>query len=239
MAFAKKKVEDRKRWLGSYVAGTFLDQSVDKISYSDFINKVRRHRPGRGAWPLGGRAAAAGAARVACGSRGFRRCLQAHRLCAPAHSLAGWLALPCRLTQPPCPLLPLAQELILFSRADLDRSIPSMVDGLKPGQRKIMYGMFKGNFKKEIKVRQPGQDPCCGGGLSGSRRQAGSPACLPAQAAPQRLTARPAAAPLLLLPAGGAAGGLRGAALGLPPRRDLAGRHHRGPGAELRGQQQH
>ncbi len=45
------------------------------------------------------------------------------------------------------------QELILFSRADLDRSIPSMVDGLKPGQRKIVFACFKRNLKKDIKVR--------------------------------------------------------------------------------------
>jgi DNA topoisomerase-2 len=49
------------------------------------------------------------------------------------------------------------QELILFSRADLERSIPCMVDGLKPGQRKILYGMFKANYKKEIKVRGPAE----------------------------------------------------------------------------------
>ena len=45
-----------------------------------------------------------------------------------------------------------AQELILFSRADLERSIPSMVDGFKPGQRKIMFACFKRNLKKDIKV---------------------------------------------------------------------------------------
>ncbi len=51
------------------------------------------------------------------------------------------------------------QELILFSRADLERSIPSMVDGLKPGQRKIMYACFKSNLaynKKEIRVSSQG-----------------------------------------------------------------------------------
>ena len=36
--------------------------------------------------------------------------------------------------------------------ADNIRSIPSVVDGLKPGQRKIMFGSFKRNLKKEIKV---------------------------------------------------------------------------------------
>ena len=35
------------------------------------------------------------------------------------------------------------KELILFSMVDLQRSIPSMVDGLKPGQRKILFCSFK------------------------------------------------------------------------------------------------
>ncbi|KAL0873030.1 hypothetical protein Bca101_022735 [Brassica carinata] len=46
------------------------------------------------------------------------------------------------------------KELILFSMADLQRSIPSMVDGLKPGQRKILFCSFKRNFTKEAKVGQ-------------------------------------------------------------------------------------
>ncbi|URE07085.1 hypothetical protein MUK42_20585 [Musa troglodytarum] len=46
------------------------------------------------------------------------------------------------------------KELILFSRADLQRSIPSMVDGLKPGQRKILFCSFKRNFVKQAKVAQ-------------------------------------------------------------------------------------
>lgn len=46
----------------------------------------------------------------------------------------------------------LLQELILFSRADLERSIPNMVDGLKVGQRKILFACFKRNLRKEIKV---------------------------------------------------------------------------------------
>lgn len=44
------------------------------------------------------------------------------------------------------------KELIQFSIADLARSIPSMVDGLKPGQRKILYCSFKRNFVKQAKV---------------------------------------------------------------------------------------
>ncbi|KAG7090763.1 hypothetical protein E1B28_009848 [Marasmius oreades] len=46
------------------------------------------------------------------------------------------------------------KELILFSMADNIRSIPSVADGLKPGQRKVMYGCFKRKLKKEIKVMQ-------------------------------------------------------------------------------------
>lgn len=45
------------------------------------------------------------------------------------------------------------KELILFSRADLERSIPSAMDGLKPGQRKILFACFKKKlFKEEVKA---------------------------------------------------------------------------------------
>lgn len=38
--------------------------------------------------------------------------------------------------------------------ADNIRSIPSVADGLKPGQRKVIWSCFKRNLKKEIKVAQ-------------------------------------------------------------------------------------
>lgn len=44
------------------------------------------------------------------------------------------------------------RELIHFSNADNLRSIPSLMDGLKPGQRKILYACFKRNLRNEIKV---------------------------------------------------------------------------------------
>lgn len=44
------------------------------------------------------------------------------------------------------------KELILFSMADNIRSIPSMVDGLKPGQRKVLFTCFKRNLQKDVKV---------------------------------------------------------------------------------------
>lgn len=45
-------------------------------------------------------------------------------------------------------------ELVLFSNADNVRSIPSLVDGFKPGQRKVMFTCFKRNDKREVKVAQ-------------------------------------------------------------------------------------
>lgn len=82
LAFSKKKADERKEWLRQYRPGTYLDHSVSKITYTDFINK----------------------------------------------------------------------ELILFSMADNFRSIPSVVDGLKPGQRKVLYTCFRRNLKKDMKV---------------------------------------------------------------------------------------
>lgn len=46
------------------------------------------------------------------------------------------------------------RELILFSMADNIRSIPNVMDGLKPGQRKVMFGCFKKKLYTEIKVAQ-------------------------------------------------------------------------------------
>jgi DNA topoisomerase-2 len=45
-------------------------------------------------------------------------------------------------------------ELINFSIADLERSIPNLMDGFKPSQRKVMYGCIKRNLFSEIKVAQ-------------------------------------------------------------------------------------
>ena len=44
------------------------------------------------------------------------------------------------------------KELILFSMVDNLRSIPSIIDGFKPGQRKVLYTCFKRNLKKDVKV---------------------------------------------------------------------------------------
>merc|ERR1712087_1072495 len=84
LAFGKKNANSRKEWMNNFVEGTFLDQNVDSIKYTDFFNK----------------------------------------------------------------------ELILFSRANNIRSIPSLVDGLKPGQRKILFSCFKRKLFKETKVAQ-------------------------------------------------------------------------------------
>ncbi|EKG10299.1 DNA topoisomerase II eukaryotic-type [Macrophomina phaseolina MS6] len=46
------------------------------------------------------------------------------------------------------------KELILFSMVDNLRSIPSVIDGFKPGQRKVLYTCFKKNLRKDIKVNE-------------------------------------------------------------------------------------
>lgn len=91
MAFNKKRVEDRKRWLQNHVAmqeegvaSLGVDHSCKELSYQDFVDK----------------------------------------------------------------------ELVLFSIYDTERSIPSIMDGLKPGQRKVLFGCFKRNLRTECKVAQ-------------------------------------------------------------------------------------
>ncbi len=46
------------------------------------------------------------------------------------------------------------RELIHFSHADNIRSIPHMMDGLKPSQRKILFSCLKRNLREEIRVAQ-------------------------------------------------------------------------------------
>jgi DNA topoisomerase II len=44
-------------------------------------------------------------------------------------------------------------EFILFSMEDNKRSLPSMIDGFKPSQRKVLLAFFKRKLKAGIKVR--------------------------------------------------------------------------------------
>eukprot|EP00927_Polykrikos_kofoidii_P048835 TRINITY_DN43028_c0_g1_i1.p1 TRINITY_DN43028_c0_g1~~TRINITY_DN43028_c0_g1_i1.p1 ORF type:complete len:1283 (-),score=282.07 TRINITY_DN43028_c0_g1_i1:225-4019(-) len=46
------------------------------------------------------------------------------------------------------------KELVAFSKYDVMRSIPCVVDGLKPTQRKVLYCAFKRNLKTDTKVAQ-------------------------------------------------------------------------------------
>ena len=59
---------------------------------------------------------------------------------------------------PPGPVLPypdfIHKDLIHFSNYNLERSIPSVMDGLKTSQRKILYSAFKRNLTQEIRVAQ-------------------------------------------------------------------------------------
>ena len=45
-------------------------------------------------------------------------------------------------------------ELIHFSNADNIRSLPNIMDGFKPSQRKILFGCLKRNLKAEVRVAQ-------------------------------------------------------------------------------------
>ena len=45
-------------------------------------------------------------------------------------------------------------ELRIFSYYNLGRAIPSVMDGLKPSQRKVLFSCFKRGLKKEIRVSQ-------------------------------------------------------------------------------------
>jgi hypothetical protein len=51
-------------------------------------------------------------------------------------------------------------ELIHFSHEDVYRSIPNLIDGLKPSQRKVLYGCFKADLDKVkfIKTDTEGYD---------------------------------------------------------------------------------
>ncbi|KAJ8254604.1 hypothetical protein COCON_G00212160 [Conger conger] len=46
------------------------------------------------------------------------------------------------------------KELVQYSNSDNERSLPCLVDGLKPGQRKVLFCCFKRNDKREVKVAQ-------------------------------------------------------------------------------------
>jgi DNA topoisomerase-2 len=46
------------------------------------------------------------------------------------------------------------KEYIQFSHYDNERSIPCIIDGFKPSQRKVLFACFKRKLKQEIKVAQ-------------------------------------------------------------------------------------
>lgn len=46
------------------------------------------------------------------------------------------------------------KELVLYDIESNQRAIPSLMDGLKPGQRKVLYSCFKRNLKTKLKVSQ-------------------------------------------------------------------------------------
>lgn len=78
---------------------------------------------------------------------------------AKADDRKDWLKTYSRENIPsPAPALPYEEfvnkDLIHFSNYNLERSIPSVMDGLKTSQRKILFSAFKRNLKSEIRVAQ-------------------------------------------------------------------------------------
>jgi DNA topoisomerase-2 len=78
---------------------------------------------------------------------------------AKADNRKDWLKTYSRENIPsPAPALPYEEfvnkDLIHFSNYNLERSIPSVMDGLKTSQRKILFSAFKRNLKSEIRVAQ-------------------------------------------------------------------------------------
>jgi len=39
LAFSKKRADDRKDWLQSFIQGTFVDYAVEAMKISDFVNR--------------------------------------------------------------------------------------------------------------------------------------------------------------------------------------------------------
>jgi hypothetical protein len=46
------------------------------------------------------------------------------------------------------------KELVIYAKESLHRSIPSLLDGFKPSQRKIMYTLLKTKILEEINVEE-------------------------------------------------------------------------------------
>jgi len=46
------------------------------------------------------------------------------------------------------------KELVLFAKANVTRAIPSLMDGFKPSQRKVLFGCFKRKLKNDVKGAQ-------------------------------------------------------------------------------------
>ncbi|CAE8614335.1 unnamed protein product, partial [Polarella glacialis] len=46
------------------------------------------------------------------------------------------------------------KELVQFAKYDVQRSVPSLVDGFKPSQRKVLFCAFKKKLRNDIKVAQ-------------------------------------------------------------------------------------
>jgi DNA topoisomerase-2 len=131
MAFSKKAADKRKTWLRAFTEGTFLDHSVSPPRHTFIPPECVGLAP-----PPSQRAWWVDCPQHTHSSR--RVCLT---LVYPQVSEVKYSDF-------------INHELILFSRADLQRSIPALLDGFKPGQRKILFAAFKRKLRTDLKVRE-------------------------------------------------------------------------------------
>lgn len=126
LAFNKKRAEDRKRWLGGYDRNNVLT-IVSSAGPSAASSDADVPAPA----PTAGHRKAKGAAAPMQAPRALSSLTTVHYEDF------------------------VDKDLIHFSNADNYRSIPSVMDGLKVSQRKILFGCLKrGLFKDEVRVAQ-------------------------------------------------------------------------------------
>jgi hypothetical protein len=150
MAFAKDQVAARKAWLTAApadgdgagraaAAPRVLESTSAPAGDNRYDDATAVLHPGMPALGLGLEAAAAGAAaQLATADTAGRPAAPVAPLGAPPRDLPGG-ASETAVTYGDF----VHRELIEFSRADLVRSIPSVLDGLKPSQRKVLHACFR------------------------------------------------------------------------------------------------
>jgi DNA gyrase/topoisomerase IV subunit B len=121
MAFCKEKADERKAWLAGAEEGLEMREELRAAEAS-----AARESTAAAATAAAAAAATGGPAR---GKKGAPPALAPAPAPAPASTIVTFSQF-------------IHNELVDFSLADLARSIPSVLDGLKPSQRKVLHACF-------------------------------------------------------------------------------------------------